>query len=104
VLATTNPRRGSGPFGGLPTVAETLPGFELVSWNGILVPAGTPREVVAQLNGVIAIVLEQPEVRKRITDGGFEPGHGTPEAFADTIRRDYAKYEKISRETGMRAQ
>jgi tripartite-type tricarboxylate transporter receptor subunit TctC len=104
VLATTNPRRGSGPFGSSPTMAETLPGFELVSWLGVMAPAGTPREIVTRLNREIAAALEQEDARKRIMDGGLEPAHGPPEAFAELIQRDYARLGKIIRETGIRVE
>ena len=58
-IATTNPKRGTGPFGHLPTVNETLAGFEFEGWQGVLAPAGTPREIVERLNREIAAVLSR---------------------------------------------
>ena len=101
-IATTNAKRGMGPFAHLPTVGETLPGFELSSWFGVLAPGATPPEIVARLNREIAAVLEQDEVRKRLADGGLEVAHGSPEAFAEIIRRDHAKFSKVIREAGIK--
>jgi len=103
-IATTNPKRGAGPFGHLPTVGETLPGFELVSWFGVLAPSGTPREIITRLNREIGAVLDEDEVRKHLTDGGLEVAHGSPEAFAEIMRRDHERYSKIIREAGIKAE
>jgi tripartite-type tricarboxylate transporter receptor subunit TctC len=103
-IATANPKRGMGPFGHLPSVNETLPGFELESWFGVLVPRATPTDIVARLNRELAAVLEADDVRKRLTDGGLEIAHGSPQAFAELVRRDYVKYSKIIREAGIKAE
>jgi len=103
-LATADPRRGIGPFGDLPTVAETLPGFALTAFLGVMAPAGTPRLVIATLNREIAAVLADPATRKRIEDSGLQVNGGTPEAFAEAIKRDYANYGRIIRETGIKVQ
>jgi tripartite-type tricarboxylate transporter receptor subunit TctC len=103
-IAIASPKRGAGPLGHLPTVSETLPGFELEGWFGVLAPSATPREIVTRLNREIAIVLEQSEVRERLTDGGFEISHGSPEAFAEFMRKYYAKYSKIIHEAGIKAE
>ena len=91
-----------GPFGLLPTVGETLPGFELSSWFGVLAPSATLPEIVARLNREIAAVLEQDEVRKRLADSGLEVAHGSPEAFAEIMRRDHAKFSKVIQEIGIK--
>lgn len=94
-IATTSARRGAGPLGDLPTLAETIPDFELVTWHGVMVPAATPRDIVQKLNREIQWVLGQPDVAKRFADGGLEITGGAPEAFEALLRRDYAKYGKI---------
>ena len=104
VLATTNPRRGIGPFGDRPVIAETIPGFTLVSWLGVVAPAATPRATILRLNQDIASSLEDGEVRKKMATGGLEVAGGSPEAFSKIIRLDYAKFERIIRETGIRAE
>ena len=101
-IATTNSTRGTRPLGHLPTVSETLPGFELPGWFGVLAPAATPRAIIMRLNREIAAVLEEEEVRRRLIDGGFEIAGGFPEEFAAVIRRDHARYSQIIREAGIR--
>jgi len=94
-IATTSAKRAPGPFSDLPTLAETIPDFDLVTWHGVMVPAGTPRDIVQKLNRDIEWVLGQPDVAKRFADGGLDITGGTPEAFEALLKRDYAKYGKI---------
>jgi len=101
-IASTNARRGIGPFGDLPVVSEAIPDFELVTWHGVMVPAATPRDIVQKLNREIQWVLDQPDMRKRFADGGLDITGGTPEAFEAILRRDYAKYGKILAGAGIR--
>ena len=101
-IATTSAKRTSGPLGDLPTVSETIPDFELVTWHGVMVPAATPKEIVQKLNREIQWVLEQPDVRKRFADGGLDITGGTPEAFEALLQRDYAKYGKILAGAGVK--
>lgn len=103
-IATTNPRRGMEPFPDLPTVNETLAGFELLSWQGVMAPAGTPRDTVTRLNREIGLALSQPDVRQRLTDAGLEVAPGTPENFGEILRRDYAKYGRIIRDANIKAE
>ena len=102
-IATTNPSAGIGPFGYLPTVNANLPGFEVESWFGVLAPRGTPREIVLRLNREFGAALADEDVRTRLLDAGLEPAHGSPDAFAQVMRRDLAKYTKIIRDTGIKA-
>ena len=101
-IASTNPRRGIGPFGELPVLAETIPDFELVTWHGVMVPAATPGEVVVRLNREIQAVLGEPDIRQRFADGGLEITGGTPEAFAAILKRDHAKYGRILTRAGIK--
>jgi tripartite-type tricarboxylate transporter receptor subunit TctC len=94
-IATTSAKRTSGPLGDLPTVSETIPDFELVTWHGVMVPATTPKDIVQKLNREIQWVLDQPDVRKRFADGGLDITGGSPEAFDALLKRDYARYGKI---------
>lgn len=94
--------RSGGPLAGVPTVAETLPDFELTGWWGVLAPVGTPREIIARLNREIAAVLEEDGVRKRLVDAGLEIAHDSPQAFAALIQRDRARYADIIREAGIK--
>jgi tripartite-type tricarboxylate transporter receptor subunit TctC len=101
-IASTSAKRGAGPFGGLPAVAETIPDFELVTWHGVMVPAATPGDVVEKLNREIQWVLDQPDIRQRFADGGLDITGGSPAAFEALLRRDYAKYGKILTAAGVR--
>jgi tripartite-type tricarboxylate transporter receptor subunit TctC len=101
-IAITDTIRGKGPLGDLPTVAETLPGFELRGWFGVLAPAHTPRPIILRLNREIAAVLDEDEVRKKLIDSGFEIAHGSPEDFDAVIRRDHARYSQMIREAGIK--
>ena len=79
----------------VPTVAETLAGFESTSWQGYFVPAGTPRDVVIKLQQETAKALKNPDVIERLRTGGNEGIGSTPEAFDALFKADIAKYAKI---------
>jgi tripartite-type tricarboxylate transporter receptor subunit TctC len=79
----------------VPTVAETIPGFESTSWQGYFVPAGTPREAVVRLQQEMVKVLKLPEVIERLHAGGNEGIGSTPEEFDARFRADIIKYAKI---------
>jgi tripartite-type tricarboxylate transporter receptor subunit TctC len=100
-IASLNPRRG-GAFPDLPTVSETLSGFELVAWQGVSVPAGTPRNIILRLNREIGAVLDDPEVRPRIANTGVDVAPGSVEAFDQLIKSDFVKYEKVLKDAGVK--
>lgn len=79
----------------VPTVAETIPGFDSTSWQGYFVPAGTPREIVLRLQQETAKALKQPDVIERLKAGGNEGIGGTPEEFDRVFRADIVKFAKI---------
>jgi tripartite-type tricarboxylate transporter receptor subunit TctC len=101
-IASTNPKRGMGPFGELPVLAETIPDFELVTWHGVMVPAATSKEIVLRLSREIQAVLGEPDIRRRFADGGLDIAGGTPEEFEAILKRDYAKYGKILTGAGIK--
>jgi len=86
----------------LPTLAELgYAGFEAIGWNGLVAPAGTPKAVIAKLNGELMRSLKQPAILQRISDVGWEPAaENTPEWFAGYIKREVAKWAKVVKETG----
>lgn len=87
----------------LPAVSETLPGFSLTSWNGVLAPAGTPKEIVAKLNADLRAVLARTEVRDRLTNIGLEVmGSGTPEEFGAFLQAELAKWAKWVKDAGIK--
>jgi len=88
----------------LPTFAETgLPGFEAIGWHGILVPAGTPREIIMRPNSEIVTVLRTPDIRNRFAEQGAEPVGNTPEQFLEFLKSDLAKWARVIKAAGVRA-
>ena len=87
----------------VPTIAEAaLPGFEAVGWYGILAPAGTPKEIIAQLSTALMKIVGAPDMQARLIEDGSEPVGGSPEKFAAFIRSEIAKWGKVVRESGAR--
>ena len=102
-LGVTSARR-SQAAPEIPTIAESgVPGYEVDSWFGILAPAGTPKEVVGKLNAEIARILKMPDVRQRLQEQGAEPVGGTPEQFADHIRKETVKWARVVKASGAKA-
>ena len=93
VAVTTAKRSPQMPE--LPTVGETVPGFEATGWFGYAAPARTPKEVVAALNKEIVRILALPDVRERLIAQGAEPVGDTPEQFAQYIKSEAAKWGKV---------
>ncbi|MGQ0752657.1 MAG: tripartite tricarboxylate transporter substrate-binding protein, partial [Betaproteobacteria bacterium] len=87
----------------VPTFAEAgLRDFHSDSWYGILVPAGTPKDVIGKLNAEIRRVLSLPDVREKLAAQGAEPLGNTPGQFAEQIRRDLARWTKVAKEANVR--
>jgi tripartite-type tricarboxylate transporter receptor subunit TctC len=82
----------------VPTVGETLPGFESTSWQGYFVPAGTPREIIVRLQQETAKALKLPDVIERLKTGGNEGVGSTPEEFSARFKADVEKFAKIVKE------
>lgn len=102
-LAVTGAKR-SALLPDLPTVAEAgLPGFAVNPWFGVLAPAGTPAAIIDKLNAGITTILNDPAVRERLSSEDFEPITSTPDQFASHIRAETAKWAKIIRMAGIRA-
>lgn len=101
-LAVTTQQRYAG-LADVPTLAETLPGFETVAWFGVLAPAATPKAIVERVNREVNAVLAQPDVRERLATLGCDPAGGTPEAFASRINTEVARWKKLATEKNIRA-
>ena len=87
-----------------PTVAEAgVPGFELDNWWGILVPAATPKTLVARINTDLVKIMQTADVKERFANFGVEAIHGTPAQFDAYIKSEYAKLAKIIKASGARA-
>jgi tripartite-type tricarboxylate transporter receptor subunit TctC len=101
-IASTAPKRGMGPLGDVPVMAETIPGFELVTWHGVMVSPATPHALVERINGELNAVLQRPDVRERFATSGLQITGGTPEDFGAILRRDYDKYGAALRAAGVK--
>jgi len=88
----------------VPPIADAVPGYEARGWNGILAPAGTPKAVIAKLNQEIIKILRSPEFGQILAREGATPIGNTPAEFDAVIREDIAKWAKIVRESGIKAQ
>ena len=101
-LAVTTAKR-SALVPGLPTLAESgLAGYETTNWSALLAPAGTPREIVSQVNAAVVNAIRTPEMRSRFNAQGFEPVGGTPEETAAHLAVEVTKYAKAIRDSGTR--
>lgn len=88
----------------VPTVAETVPGFETLAWNGILAPRGTPQPVRAKLREALLSVREMPGMPERVRALGGELVLSTPEAFQQRIAADIAQWKQLASSRGIRAE
>lgn len=101
-LAVTSAKR-SQAAPQLPTVAESgLPGYEYVSWYGVLAQAATPKDIIAKLNAELLKVIRNPDVREKLSAEGGEVVGGTPEEFGAYIREELKRWAKIIKEANIR--
>jgi tripartite-type tricarboxylate transporter receptor subunit TctC len=103
VLAQT-PAKRSALAPDIPSVAETLPGFDIVGWYGLAGPAATPRADIERINTELNAALKAPVMIARLRDISYEPIGGTPEEAAERIKTDVARWTKIIRDAGVTAQ
>src|SRR6185295_5851762 len=86
----------------LPTIAETVKGYEAEQWYGVVAPAGTPGAITVKLSGAIKAIVGQPDVQERFYSQGIVPVYAAPEEFADVIRSNVAKYAKVIKALGLK--
>jgi tripartite-type tricarboxylate transporter receptor subunit TctC len=103
LLAVTEGKRSS-LLPDIPTVAETLPGYEMAVWYGAYGPAGMSKEIVARLNAEIGRILYLPDVKKRMEDVAVETAKSTPEELASLTRADADKWGRIIKQLGLTPQ
>ena len=102
-IAVSSPKRIAA-LPDVPAVAETLPGYEVMGWQGLWLPAGTPSAIVEKLRAAFAKALQLPDIRQRIIDVGAEPIGSTPEEAQRTIDRELAIWTKLIHDRGIRAE
>ena len=102
ILAVSSAKRMSA-IPDVPTVAESgIPGFETGSWQGVLAPKGTPREVIAKLNTDFINVLKTAEMRERLAAQGAEVLTDTPEAFTTFLTNETQRWAKVVKTSGVK--
>lgn len=102
VLATTGPKR----LAFLPEVAamnETLSGFEVVNWYGMVVPAGTPRQIIARLHAELIKAMNLPEIAEKLIAQGTDPAGTSPEAFGAFMKAETGKWAQVIKSANIRA-
>ncbi|HYH41318.1 MAG TPA: tripartite tricarboxylate transporter substrate binding protein [Burkholderiales bacterium] len=103
-LGVTSAQRAA-MFPAVPTIAEAgVPGYEAISWYGLLAPAGTPRAVIDRVHAEAAKALQSSEVKERLTADGAEPSVSRPEEFAAFIRSEVVKWAKVVKDSGITAE
>lgn len=86
----------------VPTVAETLPGYEVELWFGVMIPRGTPQPVIDQLNGAVNKMVQDADMKKNLEAQGMVPSGGPPAKFAERIRKDYDRWTRVVKEAGIK--
>ena len=89
-------------FPELPTIGETVKGYEFISWMGTFVPAGTPRPIVDRLNAELKKAVADPAVASNLSAQSLDPMYMTPEEFAKLLKSEYDKYENVVKLSGAR--
>jgi tripartite-type tricarboxylate transporter receptor subunit TctC len=88
----------------VPPINDSVPGYDLVGWHGVLSPTGVPREVVERMNASINRALDRKDLRALWAQQGFDTPQLTSDQFAQRMRRDYAFYGKLIKSIGLQAQ
>jgi tripartite-type tricarboxylate transporter receptor subunit TctC len=86
----------------VPTLAETLPGFNVELWFGTMAPKGTPQPIIDRLNAAINKALQSADIKKNLEEQGMTPSGGTPAQFNDRIRKDYDRWLKVVKEAKLK--
>jgi tripartite-type tricarboxylate transporter receptor subunit TctC len=100
-LGVTSPKRHPS-LPDVPTIAETVPNFESRSWIGVLVPAGTPRDIVTRIHAAVTKVVNTPQVRQALIDQGTDPETNTPEEFAKYLREEVTRAARVVKAAGIK--
>jgi tripartite-type tricarboxylate transporter receptor subunit TctC len=85
----------------VPTVSETVPGYEVELWFGMMAPRGTPQPIINQLNAAVNKALQSADIKKNLEGAGMIASGGTPERFGERIRKDYERWSKVVKESNI---
>ena len=97
-------RQRSSRYPEIPAIGEQLPGYEVALWNGILVPANTPADIIGKLNGAIIKALAQPDMKQRLAEQGSDPAGTTPAEFRQFIASEVGKWAKLVQISGAKVE
>lgn len=97
-------RQRSSRFPDIPAIGEVLPGYEVALWNGILVPANTPGDIIGRLNSAIVKALSQADIRQRLAEQGSDPAGNSPAEFRQFIASEIGKWAKLVQISGAKAE
>jgi tripartite-type tricarboxylate transporter receptor subunit TctC len=101
IAVTTAKRNGAVPE--IPTVGETIPGYEAILWYAAWGPKNLPKEIVTRLNTEIANAIKAPLMQERMAGEGLDPAGGPPQQFRDVLNRDVPKWKKVVKEANVKA-
>jgi tripartite-type tricarboxylate transporter receptor subunit TctC len=102
-IAVSSAKRSSA-LPDVPSVGETIKGFDMTAWMGLFGAAGTPKDIVNRVSSEVARIVQLPDVRSRMLGQGAEPVGGTPQELADLMARETALYAKIIKTSGIQAE
>jgi tripartite-type tricarboxylate transporter receptor subunit TctC len=88
----------------VPTIAETLPGYENITWHSVLVPARTPKPIVAKLSRELMRIIKQPDIQALFSSQGLDAVGSTPEELADLIKKEVVMYARLVKQIGLKPQ
>ena len=98
---TTTTRFAATPD--VPPISETVAGYESLAWFGLFAPAATPKEIVTKWHDDVVAILALPEIRERVAQMGFDVVGNTPEAYGALVRNDIAKWQRVVKASGAKA-
>lgn len=87
---------------GVPAIAETIPGFESVTWVSLFAPAGTPKTIIDQLNAEVGNALRDPGIAAKLSGVTYDAALKSPEEFAQRMKADYERIGKLFRQSGVK--
>ena len=100
IAVTTSKRNGAVPD--VPTVGETVPGYEAILWYAFFGPKNLPKDIVTLLNGEITKAISTPEMKERMASEGLDPVGGPPSQFGDVLKRDVPKWTKVVKDANIK--
>jgi len=102
MLAVTSSKRAQA-LPDVPTIGDSLPGYEMFGWIGFMAPAGTPKNVIEKLSGETRKIMQDPELKQRFFNAGLEPAGNTPAEFAEFMKKQNDRYASVVKQAGVKA-